>query len=120
MYVRLTNELQMYPILFQVCIRSFLEQITHSNINLFSFRTRYSLYLLLTVLGFASIEFAVVYKSKLSAIIIHPPYSEPKDLQDLLDDKYDIIIESLKNDTVWEILNATDASVIKAKKYARF
>lgn len=71
----------------------------------------------MTVLGFASIEFAVVYKSKLSAIIIHPPYSEPKDLQDLLESKYEIVIESLKNDTVWEILNATDASVTEAKKY---
>lgn len=102
--------------MLQVCLRCFLEQTTHISTNLFAFRNRFSQYLLLTILGFASIEIDVAYKSKLSSIIMRPPYFELDNLNDLLNANYDITVESLKNDTVWAILNATDPIVGKARE----
>lgn len=71
---------------------------------------------MLTILGFACIEIDIAYKSKLSSIIIRPPYTEPQDLEDLLEDDYVIIIQAIQNNTVWDKLFSNDALVEKAKK----
>lgn len=98
---------------FQICLRCFLEQTTHMSTNIFQFRTRFSQYLILTILGFASIEIDIAYKSKLSSIIIRAPYYEPQNLADLLKENYEIVIQSLRNETVLDPLLANNRRVVK-------
>lgn len=64
-----------------------------------------------------SLNISVAYKSKLASIVMHPPYKEPGNIQDLVDDNYKFVVNEQYRDVfVNLLLNTTDSVVQRANE----
>lgn len=106
---------RLISLLFQICFKSIIEQTT--KIRLKCLKRYFSPSIILGIWWLSSNILITAYKSKLWAISIQNYQIEPSNLQELLDNHYEIVVNSQNDDLIEDIFTASDRLILEAKRY---